>query len=125
MTVVGVITPVVRVPVLSVQIRSTYASSGILFGFFARILNRSIVLTFCFVTSLIINGSPSGTAATMIVRATEIFCAIFWITSSTPPLIYSLNPICAISVTISAINVTTAAIVPYLEIVSQSLSIAI
>ena len=73
----GVIIPVVRVPVLSVQIISTYANSGILPGFLARILNFSIVFTFCFVTSFTIRGNPSGTAATIIVNATEKFCAIF------------------------------------------------
>ena len=73
----GVITPVVNVPVLSVQIMSTYANSGILPGFLARILNFSIVFTFCLVTSFTINGSPSGTAATTMVNATEKFCANF------------------------------------------------
>ena len=32
-----------------------------------------------------ISGSPSGTAATIIVNATEKFCAIFWITSKIFP----------------------------------------
>ena len=122
----GVITPVVRVPVLSVQIRFTYASSGIFPGFLARILNFSIVLTFCFVTSLIISGNPSGTAATMIVNAFAKFCAIFCTISRISPEKYEPKPpTFIIPDTVMTIKARTAAIVPHLEIKSHRLSIAI
>ena len=66
----GSIIPRVNVPVLSVHRIWMLPVSGILFGFFARILFRIIVATFCPVMIPMINGKPSGTAATNIVSAT-------------------------------------------------------
>ena len=65
----GCIKPYVNVPVLSVHNSWIFPDSGILCGFFANIFERIIRSTFCPVIIPIINGKPSGTAATNIVSA--------------------------------------------------------
>ena len=113
----GTSLPTVRVPVLSVQSNWIFPASGILFVCFASTLCLIITFAFCAVIRLIISGSPSGTAATIIVSAVTAIVRTFFKIPIQPILRYSaIPPIWMMFVTISAATMIAAPIYPNLLI---------